>query len=340
MTQQQPVTRMLPAQDPMEDVWPRVLDVQDLTHWLGQPADAVLSGVLSATVAAPLWDLLDRGGKRWRPVLCRTAFQACGPTHTVPESVFHVVELLHNGSLVVDDIQDGAQERRGAPPVHAVHGLPVALNAANAAYFRALAVLQGALPDHARLRALDMLSQELFNAHLGQALDLSLGKALANGDAVTLAHYRALAAAKTGALVRMAARLGAIAANASQAWEDALGRWAGGVGLAYQIRDDLEDVDEGLSDVGAGRITLPLLLALDTRDDALRADILTHFGKGPLPAAAATQLAARLKAHGVVETGRQHAHDAAQASIFALNVLPPSEHRDFLKQLTLQLSGA
>ncbi len=335
----QTATQLEPEGDPLETVWPRSFGTPLLKTWLGGNADELLDQVLSAQVAAPMWELMDRGGKRWRPVICKSAFDACGGTAAIPESVFNVVELLHNGSLVVDDIQDAATERRGAPPIHAMFGLPVALNAANAAYFRALSALKDVLPDPLRLRALDMLSQELFNAHLGQALDLSLGGVLKAGGVVEVTHYRALASAKTGALVRMAARLGAIAANAPVAMEDALGRWAEGVGLAYQIRDDLEDVDEGLSDIGAGRITLPLLLALQCGDGDLHAAIMRGFGTGVLAPELRADIEAGLARHHIVEQGRQQAHDAAQASIFALNSLPASEPREFLKHLTLKLSG-
>src|SRR5690606_11387323 len=106
-----------------------------------------------------------------------------------------------------------------------------------------------------RLRAYDMLAEELFTAHLGQALDLALTGVAADGGAASERHYRVLARAKTGALVRIAARLGAIAAGASAEREAALAAWAGEIGLAYQIRDDLEDAAGALGDVAAGRLS-------------------------------------------------------------------------------------
>jgi len=326
-------------EDPLELLWPRELGTASLQEMLGSDVDGLLNEVLSQTVTQPLWTLMDRGGKRWRPIISRSSYLACGGKLPAPEAVFQVVELLHTGSLVVDDIQDVATERRGAPPIHHLYGLPMALNAANSAYFRALSALKRLLPGPARLRALDMLSEEMFNAHLGQALDLALGKALRAGKPVKAPHYRILAAAKTGALVRMAARLGAIAADAPEALESHVARWAGGVGLAYQIRDDVEDVDEGLSDISAGRITLPLLLTLESVSAEESKLLFAHFGTGELPADARDAILALMKKHDVVERGRQHAREAAQASNFALNALPPSADRDSLQQLTLKLSG-
>ena len=138
--------------------------------------------------ANPTWEVRNPPGATLFNKFMRTVSSVFNARSNVV--VNHVFEIFDFGgeriveaqeTLVVDDIQDAATERRGAPPIHAMFGLPVALNAANAAYFRALSALKDVLPDTLRLRALDMLSQELFNAHLGQALDLSLGAVLKAG---------------------------------------------------------------------------------------------------------------------------------------------------------------
>src|SRR6185369_14452757 len=213
----------------LETVWPRRFDLDGLKALLGDATDQAVCDVLARGVNAPLWDLADRGGRKWRPVVCRLAFLVSGGVPPVPEPICQVAELLHTGSLIVDDIQDGATERRGGPVAHAIYGVPAALNAANAAYFRALERLRASLPSGPRLRALDMLAEELFAAHLGQGLDLALG-ADARERALSSGHYVLLARAKTGALVRIAARLGAIAAGADDAIEAALAAWASDLG--------------------------------------------------------------------------------------------------------------
>ncbi|MEW6271881.1 MAG: polyprenyl synthetase family protein, partial [Thermodesulfobacteriota bacterium] len=257
------------SQDAFQGVWPRFFAVEELRKLLGEDADRLIHEALGRHVSGPIWALVDRGGKRWRTIIGRLAYRVAGGGDPEPEAVFEVPELLHNASLVVDDIEDAATERRGGPPAHLTYGLPIALNAANAAYFRAFGVLRGELPDGARLRALDMLSEELFAAHLGQALDLTLGAYLKLGHELRGAHYELLARAKTGALVRIAARLGAIAAGAPEDAERALATWAGELGVAYQIRDDVEDLAAGSTDLARGRLTYPLL-ALVARADAER----------------------------------------------------------------------
>jgi geranylgeranyl pyrophosphate synthase len=137
-----------------------------------------------------------------------------------------------------------------------------------------------ALPSGPRLRALDMLAEELFAAHLGQGLDLALGSD-AHERALPSGHYVLLARAKTGALVRIAARLGAIAAGADAAIEAALAEWASELGVAYQIRNDVADLANGMLDVAAGRPTYPLLLVLE-RDDRAAATLRRHLGRGLL----------------------------------------------------------
>ncbi len=324
------------APEGLAAIWPRSFALQELRELLGDEVDTVICGVVARQVNAPLWDLVDRGGKQWRSAICRHAYLATGGTEPVP-ALFAVVELLHNGSLVIDDIEDDASERRGGPAAHVVHGVPVALNAANAAYFRALAALKVALPDGLRLRALDMLAEELFAAHLGQALDLALGTRLRTGLGVTTAHYRALARAKTGGLARIAARLGAIAAGADNARETALAGWAGELGVAFQIRDDLDDLDEGLRDFAAGRVTYPLLVALERLPVESRERLTSSFGAGSAAGDGRHDIVAVLRAQEIVEECRAAGTAVATQAIAYLEALPLSVHRDALTMLTWRL---
>jgi geranylgeranyl diphosphate synthase type I len=312
---QQP-THLDPAQDPLARIWPRVLHAPD--------ASPLADLLLTRHVAGPLWELMDRGGRRWRPLIVRLAFEAAGGRPPVDEALFQVVELLHHGSLVVDDIEDGAPVRRGGPAVHVAHGIPTAINAANAAYFKALHALRGLLPDAQRLRALDMLSHELWNAHLGQAMDLSLGDAMLEGQPVSTADYRSMAEAKTGALVRMAARLGAIAADSSAACEGALSAWATRFGLAYQMTDDAVDLAEDALRPGACRMSYPVLLALQrtagTAQQRLRA--LLAKPADAEDAAAGEQLLALVTGCGALQQAREDAAQLARAALDELRPLP------------------
>jgi geranylgeranyl diphosphate synthase type I len=325
--------------DAFHHVWPRSLPLDEVRALLGPAADALLADVLARQVSAPVWSLVDRGGKRWRTMIGRLAYSVAGGAAPVPEAVFEVPELLHNASLVVDDIEDAATERRGGPPAHLRYGVPVALNAANAAYFRALAALRAHLADTPRLRALDMLAEELFVAHLGQALDLTLGAYLKLGVELRTAHYETIARAKTGALVRIAARLGAIAAQASADVEQALATWAGELGVAYQIRDDLDDRTLGAADLARGSLTYPLLVALEQGGDPVRALVKHWLERGSEPALE-QRLTDLLASAPVADDCRAAASAAAARAIAALARVPEGPARDALHALTERLGGA
>jgi geranylgeranyl diphosphate synthase type I len=318
-------------------VWPRRFDLDSVKALLGDSADLLLCDVLARRVNAPLWTLADRGGRKWRPTVSRLAFLASGGVPPAPEAICQVAELLHTGSLIVDDIQDDATERRGGPAAHVIYGVPTALNAANTAYFRALELLRRALPSTARLRALDMLAEELFAAHLGQALDLALGAEVQRRP-VPSAHYVVLARAKTGALVRIAARLGAIAADADPAVEAALGEWASEVGVAYQIRNDLDDLANGMHDVAAARPTYPLLLVLE-HDGPAAATLRRHLGR-PAPTGGEARVVRRLFARErVVERADAAAAQAIERALHAIRSLPAIAFRTELERLTCELAG-
>jgi len=323
--------------DAFHDVWPRALPLDEVRALLGPGADALLADVLARQVSAPVWSLVDRGGKRWRTMIGRLAYRVAGGAEPAPEAIFEVPELLHNASLVVDDIEDAATERRGGAPAHLRYGVPVALNAANAAYFRALAVLRVHLADAPRLRALDMLSEELFVAHLGQALDLTLGAYLKLGVELHTGHDETIARAKTGALVRIAARLGAIAAQASAEVEQALATWAGELGVAYQIRDDLDDLALGTGDLARGSLTYPLLVALEQGGEPVRA-LVKQWLEGADPVLE-SRLTDVLASAPVADGCRAAASAAAARAVSALASLPEGPSRDALHALTERLGG-
>jgi len=322
--------------DAFHDVWPRAFPLGELRQLLGENADALLAEVLARQVNAPVWTLVDRGGKRWRTTIGRLAYRVAGGGGPEPEPVFEVPELLHNASLVIDDIEDAATERRGGAPAHLSYGVPIALNAANAAYYLALAVLRGHLDDARRLRALDMLSEELFAAHLGQALDLTFGTWVKLGAKLRTTHYELLARAKTGALVRIAARLGAIAACADARVEGALATWAGELGVAYQIRDDVDDLALGSSDLERGRATYPLLALLEDESLLPRDEVLVLLDGGD--ARSAAYLQALLEDGALSRRCLDAARAAGRRAIAALETLAPGPSRDALVALTGQLA--
>jgi len=186
------------------------------------------------------------GGKRLRPLLVYATANALG--HDAPglDALACAVELIHAYSLVHDDLpaMDDDALRRGQPTCHVVFGEAMAILAGDALQALAFELLAR---DPSACSAPGMLVQMLRvlgracgagGMAGGQALDLG-----AVGRELTLAELEHMHACKTGALIGAAVRLGALAAGADAATQDTLDAYAGALGLAFQIRDDILDVD-------------------------------------------------------------------------------------------------
>jgi farnesyl diphosphate synthase len=223
-------------------------------------ADAALARALPDEDAPPLelhramrYAVLG-GGKRLRPVLVYATGAAFGVDPDILDSSACAVEIIHAYSLVHDDLpaMDDDDLRRGRPTCHVVFGEAMAILAGDALQALAFEVLA----DDARLRVDPLNQVEMLRtlaaacgAHGmagGQAFDLAaVGKALTAGELERMHVY------KTGALIRASVRLGALAAGCRDAAAlAALERYGHAIGLAFQIRDDILDVEGDAATIG------------------------------------------------------------------------------------------
>jgi len=310
----------------LERLLPRLVDDAYLSSFFGEPTFEYDADAIGATLAEPTWDLLDRGGKRWRAVLCLQCIEGFGadPETYLPYAC--VPELLHNGTIIVDDIQDEAELRRGTPSLHREHGVDVALNAGNALYFLPLKIVARNPAGHdteTRLRAWEMLVAELNRTHLGQGMDIRWHNQ--RPIDVTEAEYLEMCACKTGCLGRIAARLGAVVTEQPEAVERQVARYAEQLSIAFQIADDLLDVEHALdgveefgkaagNDVREGKKTLMAVHAAEhaPSDDVARLEEI-------LWAEDNTQAEVReaidiLQTAGSVEYARERAQDIAASA--------------------------
>jgi geranylgeranyl pyrophosphate synthase len=216
--------------------------------------------VWQRALVEPAVEFLQRPGKALRAGLVELgALLAGGAPPATIDAVATAIELLHAGSLIVDDVEDGARERRGAPALHHLVGTPLAINTGNWMYFRALIALDEIGLDPGALR---VALHGLHACHLGQALDLGASLASAPpGDVPAI--VAATSRLKTGALTGMAAQLGAIAAAAPPGVEEEVRALGEAVGVGLQMLDDLGGViaparaDKGAEDLRTGRLTWP-----------------------------------------------------------------------------------
>lgn len=225
------------------------------------PESPVDPGLWESVLGGPLRDFLARPGKEFRAALVRLGYRIAGGVGEAPVALPVVVEILHAGSLIVDDIEDESTSRRGAPALHRQIGLPKALNAGNWLYFwPARLIAQLALPPHTELLLHRGMNETLLNCHYGQALDL--GATLGEVPKHELPNVvRTLTTLKTGSLMGFAAASGAIAANAPADVVQTLSRFGRELGVTLQMLDDLGGIlserraQKGHEDLLNGRLT-------------------------------------------------------------------------------------
>lgn len=232
------------------------------------------------------------GGKRMRPLLVH----ACGAMYQAdPEALDAAgvaIELVHAYSLVHDDLpaMDDDALRRGQPTVHVAYGEATAILAGDALQALAFEVLARApLAPAVQVELLRTLASAAGAAGMcgGQALDLA---ATGNGGALDVAALERLHALKTGALIRAAVRMGALCGGADDDGLAALDRYGDALGLAFQVRDDLLDIEGDSQVLGktAGKdaeqdkATFPALIGMD-RSRARLAELATEMEKALAP---------------------------------------------------------
>jgi geranylgeranyl pyrophosphate synthase len=215
---------------------------------------AVPSTLWRRALGAPAAHFLARPGKELRTSVARTGWMLGGGAGELPDRIAATIELLHAGSLIIDDVEDDSDERRGAPALHKIVGAPLAINTGSWMYFWALAELAGLeLPG-----AVELAVRALVQCHQGQALDLSV-RVLDLDVATALGVVKTITRLKTGALLRLAGELGALAAGAPETTWAAIGRFAERVGRALQMLDDLGSLvsrrEKGREDLRGARPT-------------------------------------------------------------------------------------
>jgi geranylgeranyl pyrophosphate synthase len=230
-----------------------------LAHLLGPadgPADEVARGWLART------------GKRWRPFLTACAYQALqnDPDAPVPEAIKRVavaVECFHKASLAHDDIEDGDEQRYGEQALHVEHGVPVALNAGDLLVGEGYRLLASAdLPPDVRCALLRIAAEGHRQLCLGQGAELQWAR---QPRALTAVEVVDIFRRKTSPAFEVALRLGAACGGASDEVHRVLTRYSDALGVAYQIRDDVEDLHgtDAPDDVAAMRPSLPMALACE-----------------------------------------------------------------------------
>ena len=216
----------------------------------------------------PCRNLMKLGGKRWRPVfmvLCSELIK--NEEVELAYKLTPLVELVHTASLIHDDIEDGADERRGQPATHLTWGIDTAINSASWLYFSAFSVIEKEVSDlQLKNSFYKLLSMQLRRLHLGQAMDIFWHR---NPEEIpTSESYSAMVRMKTGTLASLSAQAGIIAGGVTFEQAEELGKIASEIGEGFQVLDDVINITTGNKgkkrgdDIIEGKKSLPVILHL------------------------------------------------------------------------------
>jgi geranylgeranyl diphosphate synthase type I len=332
----------------IEEILPRLIDDAYLTDFFGESSYRYHPEAIQQALADPIWELLDRGGKRWRAILFLMMIDALNDDPERYLDFACIPEILHNGTIIVDDVEDEARKRRGEPALHHQYGNDIALNAGNAMYFIPLKVIDRNsvdLPPERRLQAYEMLTHELNRTHLGQGMDIYWHNQ--QGIEVDELQYLEMCACKTGCLARIVARLAAIVTEQDEAVEAALARYAEDMSVAFQIGDDILDIEHTLdkagdfgkefgNDIREGKKTLMVIHAAEHAPDDEVARLEEILWADDNTDAEIMEAIDIMQSAGSLEYAREYAHDLSESACSHLDDLDlrpePEQHlREFTR---------
>jgi octaprenyl-diphosphate synthase len=279
--------------------------------------------------------VLRKKGKRLRPALVLLTSRLFNPASEETIFLASLVELLHTASLIHDDIVDQAEVRRGKESVHAKWGPNVTVLLGDYLYIKSIGLSLQSRHDRI-VRLLAEVSSRMIEGELDEC-------ARAGDLGITEAQYLDIVEAKTAVLFGGCCRIGAILGLASPEEEEALAAYGLNLGKTFQIVDDLLDFTGDarvlgkatLSDLGEGRITLPLIRALSADGRTGRQRIKSLIGCKGIPAEERRHLIETLASRGAFDYAIQKAREYAEKSLEAVSRFPESTARETLIRLAV-----
>ena len=283
---------------------------------------------LGRALIKPIREITDRGGKSWRSYAALACCDVVKGDSRKFVQWLAMPELLHVGSLIVDDVQDRSTVRRGGPAAHIVHGEPLAINAGTAAYFLTQKLLfSDDVSPKQKLKLYDLYFEAMRAGHAGQAIDLdglhpALELAADTGDAETLERrvlnvHRLKAGVPAGCLARM----GAVVGGGSDAQIEAVGHFFEQLGLAFQIVDDVlnlrgfkGDLKSRGEDVMNGVVTLPVAKAMSRLPREQRLKLAATLRSKPQELPVVSAVVEQLETSGAIQACADQASEIVESA--------------------------
>ena len=262
------------------------------------------------------------GGKRLRPLLVLLCARSLDDRGEAAIHLGAVTEIVHTATLVHDDVIDEAATRRGRPSINQRWGNQTSVLAGDWLYMRAFAI---ALRER-NFRVLDLLIELTQTMVEGELLQKEiLGRVdLSESEHLELIHR------KTACLFSVCARFGSLVGGADRPLEDRFGDYGWNLGMAFQLIDDVLDfaaTEETLgkpvgADLREGKVTLPLILALERCTDRERARVRTVVEEGDYGSVPFSEILDLLQRHGAIDEVRRRAAAYTAAAVAKLEPLP------------------
>jgi len=278
------------------------------------------------------------GGKRLRPILAMLVADAIAGKgkETIPFGI--ALELIHNFTLVHDDIMDGDNLRRGIKTVHYQWNLPTAINAGDALFARAFEVLcEVALPKKKFANMVKEVARMTRKIAEGQQWDMDFETNRKVGEE----EYLKMIEYKTAVIFACAAKYGAIIAGGSKKQIDAMAEYGRLLGIGFQIWDDYLDLkgEQSVigkpvgSDIKRGKNTLIIVHALKHANEDDKNKLLSVLGNANAQQKDILEVVKILEKTGSIEYAKNRAYEFAKKGKELLKVLPNTEAKDTLSLL-------
>ncbi len=276
--------------------------------------------------------IVNAGGKRIRPMMLVLIARALGCTSPQRHELAAVVEFIHTATLLHDDVVDESDLRRGRKTANAMFGNAASVLVGDFLYSRAFQMMVSTN----RMRVMELLAEATNVIAEGEVLQLMN----MHDPDITVDNYLRVVEYKTARLFEATARLAAVVSDAPPDIENACGAYGQALGTAFQLIDDLLDYDGSTEELGKtvgddlreGKPTLPLLIAMDRSTPEQRELIRNAIIHGEVERMA--DIVAIVRATGALDATREAAQAQAERAKASLALLPPSEAREALLQLS------
>lgn len=283
-------------------------------------------------------------GKRIRPLVAMLVAEAVGGRAEDAAPAAAAIELLHNFTLIHDDIQDRSPNRRHRPTVWRVWGNAQAINAGDALFAAShLALLRTQAADPAAMTSLmAAFNHCTIDIVRGQVLDIeNEGR-----PGVTPDDYLRMIRGKTAAILRFSAWAGAVVAGASETVAGRLGDVGEAIGMGFQIRDDMlgiwspaeETGKDAADDIRRRKQSLPILILRDRCSEEDRERISSLYGLEEIGPDGVSEMLALLEKHDVEALTTAYVDDAHDRAIQALDEVLPDQDQPAARALRLLIT--